>query len=503
MQGRHGDVTRGNVPPCAPRFALIDSTLCTQFSHRSAMLQPALPEQDFFWDDLLEYIEERRVIPIIGAELLTVPDGAGGDVPLMRVLAQKLAERLRVPAQDCTGDDALHQVVCRYIQRGGRREEVYPRIRTLMKELAPPVPPILRELARIRHFNVFVTTTFDSLLAQALNEERFGGEARTASLAYSPNSNTDLTIEARTSETPTVFHLLGRMSASPDYVITEEDTLEFFTAIQSESKRPNVLLDELKTSHLLLVGNTFPDWLARFFIRIAKHGRLSLQREELEIIADRSVAQDPKLVLFLRNFSYRTQIFQQGNATEFVHELAARYTERHPLPEVGTNLRGVRAEQSTPTAPEMKPGSVFLSYASQDDAAVKKIRDALEAVGIEVWFDQRKLEGGDDFDKEIKKNIRGCSLFVPVISAQTQARHEGYFRLEWTLAAERSKLIAETIPFILPVLIDPVTENEALVPERFLQVQWTRLVGGATTPEFVERMVKLVREHRKREKGLL
>ena len=90
-----------------------------------------------------------------------------------------------------------------------------------------------------------------------------------------------------------------------------------------------------------------------------------------------------------------------------------------------------------------------------------------------------------------------------MISAHTQARHEGYFRLEWTLAAERSKLIAETIPFILPVVIDPVSENEALVPERFLQVQWSRLPGGATTPEFVERMVWLIRDFRKRERGLL
>ncbi len=470
------------------------------------MLSPAPTAQEFFWDDLLEYIGEKRVIPIVGAELLTVSDGAGGELPLMRVLAQKLAERLRVSADDCTGDDALHQVVCRYIQRGGRREEVYPRIRTLLKELAPTVPPILRDLARIRHFNVFVTTTFDSLLAQALDEERFSGAPRTVSLAYSPNSSADLPADARRGDTPTVFHLLGRVSASPDYVINEEDTLEFFTAIQSESKRPNVLLDELKTAHLLLIGNTFPDWLARFFIRIAKHGRLSLQREELEIIADRSVAQDPKLVLFLRNFSYRTQIFEQGNAADFVRELSARYLEKFPAPRPGVAASASQPTSlvaSTPAAPEMKPGSVFLSYASQDAPAVKKIRDALEAAGIEVWFDQRRLESGDDFDKEIKKNIRSCSLFVPVISANTQARHEGYFRLEWALGAERSKLIAETIPFILPVVIDPVNENDALVPERFLQVQWSRLAGGATTPEFVERMVRLIRDFRKRERGLL
>ncbi len=222
------------------------------------MLQPAPAEQDFFWDDLLEYIDERRVIPIIGAELLNVPDGAGGEVPLQRLLAARLAERLRVPAEDCTGDDALHQVVCRYLQRGGRREEIYPRIRNLMKELAPAVPEPLRQLARIRHFNLFVTTTFDPLLAQALDEERFGGAAKTVSLAYAPNHHADLPADARRASVPTVFHLLGRMSASPDYVITEEDTLEFFTSMQTESKRPNVLLDELKSSHLLLIGTRFP-----------------------------------------------------------------------------------------------------------------------------------------------------------------------------------------------------------------------------------------------------
>jgi hypothetical protein len=466
------------------------------------MLQTAPAEQDFFWDDLLEYIEERRVIPIVGAELLTLPDYNGGEVPLQLVLAQKLAERLRIPADDIAGDGALNLVVCRFLQRGGRREEVYPRIRNLWKELAPAVPEALRQLARIRHFDLFVSTTFDSLLVQALDEERHAGAPNTTSLAYAPNHNQDLPPDARRATTPTVFHLLGRMSASPDYVITEEDTLEFFTSMQAESKRPNILLDELKSSHLLLIGNTFPDWLARFFMRIAKSGRLSLQREELEIVADRHSRTEPGLVLFLKNFSYRTQIFEQGNAADFVRELGARYAERHPTETTSAASHAV-APAAGAKADEMKPGSVFLSYASQDATAVKKLRDVLEAAGVEVWFDQRRLEGGDDFDQQIKKNIRACSLFLPVISANTQARHEGYFRLEWTLAAERSKLIAETVPFILPVVIDPVSETDALVPERFLQVQWTRLPGGDSTPEFMERMVRLIRDFRKRERGLL
>lgn len=469
------------------------------------MLHPTPIAQDFFWDDLLEYIDERRVIPIVGAELLTVPDGMGGEAPLMNVLAAQLGERLRVPAADCAGDNALHTVVCRYLQRGGRREEIYPRLRALMKELAPAVPAVLRDLARIRHFNLFVSTTFDPLLAQALDEERHGGAPRTSSIAYAPNRLQDLPPDARHGAVPTVFHLLGRMSASPDYVITEEDTLEFFTSMQSESKRPGVLLDELKSSHLLLLGNTFPDWLTRFFIRIAKSGRLSLQREELEIIADRSTAHDPKLVLFLRNFSYRTQVYEQGCAVDFVRELSRRYLERHPAAQTPAAASAARPTlaPATENVPGMKPGSVFISYSRADSAAGAKIHAALEAAGIDVWFDQRRLEGGDDFDGQIKRHIRSCSFFVPIVSASTQSRHEGYFRLEWDLAVERSRLIAETIPFILPVVIDPINEAEALVPERFRAVHWTRLPGGDTTAEFVERMVRLIRDFRKRERGLL
>ena len=476
--------------------------------HLPRVFQPAAVGQDFFWDDLLEYIEERRVIPIIGAELLTVPDGRGGETPLMSLLAAQLAARLRMPAEDYSGDDALHAVVCRHLQRGGRREEIYPRIRTLMKELAPAVPPALRQLACIRHFNLFVTTTFDPLLVQAIDEERHGGAARTQVIAYAPNHTQDLPTDTQHEQLPTVFHLLGRMSASPDFVITEEDTLEFFTSMQSESKRPGVLLDELKSSHLLLLGNSFPDWLTRFFIRIAKSGRLSLQREELEIIADRTSARDPKLVLFLRNFSYRTQVYEQGSAADFVRELSERYLARNPpagqsggdAQPASADERAARPDPDAVNA--MKAGSVFISYSRTDEAAGKKLHDALAAAGIDAWFDQRRLEGGDDFDVQIKRNIRACSYFIPLISASTQSRHEGYFRLEWDLAVERSRLIAESVPFILPVAIDPVSEADALVPERFRSVHWTRLPGGEPTPEFVERMVRLIREHRKRERGL-
>ena len=72
-------------------------------------------------------------------------------------------------------------------------------------------------------------------------------------------------------------------------------------------------------------------------------------------------------------------------------------------------------------------GAVFLSYASQDAVAARRICDVLRAAGVEVWFDQSELRGGDAWDAKIRKQIKECTLFIPVISAGTQARTEGYF----------------------------------------------------------------------------
>lgn len=126
--------------------------------------------------------------------------------------------------------------------------------------------------------------------------------------------------------------------------------------------------------------------------------------------------------------------------------------------------------------------AVFLSYASQDAATAKAICDALRAAGVEVWFDQSELRGGDAWDQKIKRQIKECALFMPVISANTNARAEGYFRLEWKLAVDRSHLMADDAPFLFPVVIDEMADAAARVPDRFREVQWTRL-GTKDTPE--------------------
>jgi TolB-like protein/Tfp pilus assembly protein PilF len=143
-----------------------------------------------------------------------------------------------------------------------------------------------------------------------------------------------------------------------------------------------------------------------------------------------------------------------------------------------------KASSSTPT--------VFISYASQDAEAAQHVCQALRAAGIEVWFDQSELRGGDVWDRSIRRQIKTCALFLPVISRHTHARDEGYFRLEWKLAVDRSHLMTGNKAFLLPIVIDDTRDDDENVPDRFREVQWTRLSAGETPPAFVERVQRLL-----------
>ena len=136
--------------------------------------------------------------------------------------------------------------------------------------------------------------------------------------------------------------------------------------------------------------------------------------------------------------------------------------------------------------------AVFLSYASEDAAAALRLCTDLRNAGIEVWFDQSELRGGDVWDAAIRRQIKTCALFIPVISESAHARTEGYFRLEWKLAIDRSHLMAPDQAFLLPVVIDHTPQADERIPERFRELQWSRLPDGQASPAFVNRVRSLL-----------
>ncbi len=442
---------------------------------------------DDAWDDLLNYIEEKRVIPIIGPDLLRVQTDRGLR-PLYEWLAEKLAAKLSVDPSVLPQPLTLNDVVCAYLGQRGRREEAYTRLRSIMREVEFEPPLALRQLAQITDFDLFITTTFDPLLEKAVNLERYGGQPTAEVIAYAPNRVADLPAERSQLQRAVVYHLLGRLSASPTYVVSDEDMLEFICALQSEHLTPEKLFHELEHNHLLLIGSDFSNWLARLFLRMAKRKRLSDPRDVGEVLADDHTMKDDRLVAFLQQVSVRTRVY--GGAEAFVAELHARWTKRQG----GTPSASgpsVVPQRFLPPSREMPEHAIFISYAREDLPAVQRLKAAMDAAGLTTWFDLDRLEGGDDYDRKIRANIGRCSFFVPVISATTQRRHEAYFRREWSYAVDRSLNIAEGGVFILPVCIDDTPESEALVPDKFRALHITRMPGGEPTPEFLRRLKDL------------
>ena len=413
------------------------------------------------WDKLLINIEAGTVIPIIGRDLLYVsPDGKKQPVLLYNYIATRLLEELgkEVPqlSREPTTDHTLNDAVGICMRHGRNHFDICYSILEVLKQVSDwPAPVPLRQLAEITDFQLFVSTTFDPLMERALEASSAGGEARHASVyAYDPKPPSgkaveDLPLAKRSISQPVLYHLMGRLTVnSSNVVISDEDLLEFVCALYSENKKrvPANLLNEFSKNHLLLLGCSFSDWLARFFLRAAKRRRLSTRPDDerlrniVEYVVDDYSPQEKNLVLFLEQFWTSTRIFRSGNVVGFVNELRRRWGERNPQKiAAATNVpKKVAASERLPTT--MPDGVLFISYAREDMAAVERLRASLK--DFPVWFDQVKLEAGDGWERKIEDNIARCRFFMPIISRTTDKRLEGFFRREWNQAAERVRSAA-------------------------------------------------------------
>src|SRR5690242_1111920 len=158
--------------------------------------------------------------------------------------------------------------------------------------------------------------------------------------------------------------------------------LEFICALQSEHLTPERLFHELEHNHLLFIGSSFTNWLARLFLRMAKRHRLSDPRDVGEVLADSHSLADVRLMHFLQQVSVRTRVY--SGAGKFVDELHRRWTARRKPAEV---IALAAAPRFLPPEREMPDNAVFISYAREDLAAVQRLKMGLDAAGVRTWFD--------------------------------------------------------------------------------------------------------------------
>jgi TIR domain len=440
------------------------------------------------WQDLLYAIEEGKVVPIVGRDLLIV-ETADGPQPFHRVVATRLAEELGIAADRLPPDFDANDVACAQKEILKNPADLNRAVNRILRSLVFQPPEPLKTLAEIPTFQLFVSTTVDTLLEDALAQVR---GARPAVVSCPPSSEVlDFDEAAMKAQGSLVFHILGLVSASSDFAVTEGQMLEQMHIFMIGDGRPLKLIAKLQKSHLLILGVSFPSWLARFVLRIARNKPLWEGRQITEVFADGgSLRQD--FTDFLTYFSsQQSHIYTSGSPVDFVHELNSRWFKLHP--------------RDKPAAPpgmpsDWKPGCVFISYASEDREYAVRLADQLTKSKLEVWID-RRLTAGDDYNARILFHIRESAAFVAVLSQNTNnaAGPGRYFSKEWFEAVEVDKgFTGQDRRFLFPVIVDGSSPGSlGAIQKGTFGTNIARATGGEPPPDLIEQLDTAQKAYRK------
>ncbi len=448
-----------------------------------------LPEKD--WRNLIRDIHNGQVLPVVGPELITVQDAqTGALVPLHRHLAPLLSARLALVCG--TPCETINAVASAYLLSGGARKDIYDELRELLDATKPVPNEALLALARVRDFDLFVSSTFDHHLAAALTAMRPAFRPEKNLLAYHPNQAVDI---AEPLTETTLFHVLGDYNTYPDFAVWEEDYMEFICGLLqhqvSKGVMPNIFR-QLQKRYLLLLGAPFSDWIVRFFLRTARNARLSDRSDSSagECLADRTENMEPPLIFFFDKLIQATHVVP-GDPAAFVMELARRWQEKHGDAASDDDFLARIPDQ-------MPKDAVFISYAREDREAALALSQGLHAAGVPIWLDKARLQLGQNFESHLKNAVADCSFFISLISTTTEAdeKRERYFHKERDWAAGRH---SDGFVLYLPVAIDatlPAKWSPQREPACFSQCHYNHLPNGQPSPDFVRTVRTLVESFR-------
>lgn len=368
-------------------------------------------QDENFWRELLRAIEGGTVVPIVGRDLMvvTTKDGPRNfhDLVAERVAAAAelplLAELSRCPA--CGGDVGkpvdfdsvpdVNHVLCRAAERShlqGNPEDfaqefVTPVVRELADEFE--APEALRKLVSIPPFRLFITTMYDRLLEKAIEAEDLDVTVFARNPTFPAAEELDAVRKSRDPLRVFLFYLFGRAADQETYAFSDAQYLHVMHDLIKSGSAPGTNpVDLLAARHLLLIGVTFPDWLARFLIKAGRPSEQLWRRNTRELRNSRefivnSAPLSPSLSTFLSLFMDNKSLWlsRTMSSTSFVDELHRRWFALHPQrrPKPARPAATVR-----PTS--AKTYRVFVSYSHEGEdpghnARVRAFVERLAATG--------------------------------------------------------------------------------------------------------------------------
>lgn len=412
------------------------------------------------WARLLEEINKGNVVPVLGQELfmLTIGDR---QILLRDYILQKMKERLGIDDESVDFAHLSYEYNFRAWQR--LQSEPYYETTQILQELSQQevqVLPELKELLSIDKFKLVLSTSFDDLAFRTM--EAFWGKGKVSQLSYEKRSaKPDLDDPGA----PCLYQMFGKASAVPhEFVLTDDDLLEFMHYWLDENYRPKRLSNLLREKYILVIGCNYPNWLFRFFFHSLKFSNHASATDKTGMLADSKL--DKEVIDFLS----RMNAGVHENALAFIRELIKRWK----------TFKGDEIRKE-----------VFISYASEDYEKASQIAETFRKAGVDVWFDKKSLEPGDEYLRMIEKNIQECKAFVPVLSHSVVNCGRRFFKREWKWANDEMELRYPD-KFIFPVVIDDVSLDDPCL-RLFSKLHTLSLADPAEMETNIRKIIREIR----------
>jgi hypothetical protein len=127
-------------------------------------------------------------------------------------------------------------------------------------------------------------------------------------------------------------------------------------------------------------------------------------------------------------------------------------------------------------------GTIFLSYAREDEGIATRLFNDLSGAGLNVWFDKVSLRPGQRWKPEIKRAITQCRYFLALLSSNSVSK-KGYVQKELYEALELLDEYPESETFIVPVRVEDCEPSHL----RLHDIHWVDLF-----PSYEEGIKKLL-----------
>lgn len=435
-------------------------------------------QETFDWEDLVDAIGESSLVPVVGNELWILGKDADQQ-SIEQYYLERLAEKLKLPDMDPPTSlnqltiDLLADVPLQKKER--RKRRIVNNLVEVFEENPPPIPPALLKLAEIREFELFLTTSFDTLLEQAIEQVR-GVPCLT--LANSLNAAIDDLADINLPPgQPCVYHLFGCMPrgdfVGTEFAITGEDQLEYLQEFGESNRKPMNLFDYLGEKELMFLGCGLPDGVARMMLRTLADCRL-FPEKTFKYVESTHVIDTP-LRLFLVGLS--GELVLPESSLGFIEEMRRRWQEEQddsPRRMTAPSPTERSAQGTKKTADQDGRGFIFVSYRREDKEAVRALVKSLEA-RMPVWWDDN-MEAGS-WERQLESKIEDCVLFMPVLSKAGQTGGT-VAKQEWNMAVERRMKFSDDEQFLVPIIIDDLEDGAERIPSKLWHEQCFRCPGG-------------------------